>query len=300
MLALIVVAMLVQPRSNILGQDESRSPQIEISRAVFGTGRGKGVCTDQVKRIIQNKNADTEISTPGLGLRNPSGQFRDLLYIWYRVDGIESRLTLENGKTVNIYAAILEHAATVSETEDSATEDTGSAAVRPTEMKSIGETSETDPNSIRREEFIDREKLIENNLATVVGLFIDEHDNGQQFGVTVDIIAQASRERGAAVNFQRPQGIGKEMRISMEEAERAIRARYPKWENGIIRLSFGNKYSNKDGGSSGAAFALLILSLLEGFEIDSDAAITGDILANWKVVGVGAVPEKIHCAVLDR
>ncbi len=88
---------------------------IEIEHAVFGSGRGAASCEKQIRRIIQNRNATTVISTPGLGLRNPRGVARKELRITYRVKDkrgfVKGVLVLKNGQRVNIFQAILKDTA---------------------------------------------------------------------------------------------------------------------------------------------------------------------------------------------
>jgi hypothetical protein len=93
---------------------------------------------------------------------------------------------------------------------------------------------------------------------------------------------------------------GHSMQLSFEEAVRAIRIRYPRWDGGKIQISFSEKYTEQDGGSAGAAFALLLLSAFEGHDLDPKCALTGDVTVDWKVRKVGAVAAKVRGAALDK
>ncbi|MEI8243995.1 MAG: S16 family serine protease, partial [bacterium] len=132
---------------------------------------------------------------------------------------------------------------------------------------------------------------------TVHSLVVMVNESGLMVGEVMDIIATVSPvlSPGAAqIAFARP--VGREMGISFEEARRAAQVRYPFWEPARITVSFGDKYSAKDGGSAGGAFALLLLSLLDGLPLDSGFAMTGDVTVDWRIRKVGAVAEKIRGA----
>jgi hypothetical protein len=90
------------------------------------------------------------------------------------------------------------------------------------------------------------------------------------------------------------------MGTALEEALRAVKLRYPLWEPGHIDLSFGEKSHKHGGPSAGTAFALLMLSTLENFDLDPKCAVTGDITVDWKVRKVGGVTAKIRGATLDK
>ena len=63
-----------------------------------------------------------------------------------------------------------------------------------------------------------------------------------------------------------------------------------------IELSFEDKYTAKDGGSIGAAIGTLMLSMIQGFDIDPTVAITGDVTADAKVGRIGGVAAKLRGA----
>ncbi len=106
---------------SIAGAQEAAkpAPQITIVTAVFGTGRAAGKCEAQIRAIIADPDAITEITTRGLKFKNPRGRWRDVLRITYLIDekpvygedGQPAILALTNGVKVNLYQSILEHAA---------------------------------------------------------------------------------------------------------------------------------------------------------------------------------------------
>ncbi len=89
-------------------------------------------------------------------------------------------------------------------------------------------------------------------------------------------------------------------KTSKDEALRAVISRHPECKKGVkFTLSFDDKYTRKDGGSAGTAYAVSMLSILENVNIDPACAITGDITVEGKVRKVGGVPSKISGAKKD-
>ena len=154
------------------------------------------------------------------------------------------------------------------------------------------------PDDIDRPDHGDGIQPIKRVQSTVKGLMVRVMDNGNYVGFATDIISTCTRGTNRRHTRIR-QRVGTDMNTSFDEAVRAVKLRYPKWETAQIDISFAEKYSEKDGGSAGMAFALLLLSVLEGFEIDPGFALTGDIAVNWKIQPVGGVAAKIRGAILD-
>jgi hypothetical protein len=148
-------------------------------------------------------------------------------------------------------------------------------------------------------DYVHRPKNFAATQNTIHSLVVMMGENGLMVGEVMDIIGTVSPlnavtpAQGQLV-FARP--VGREMGISCEEARRAAQVRYPFWEPARITVSFGDKYSAKDGGSAGGAFALLLLSLLDGIAVDNSFAMTGDVTVDWRIRKVGAVAEKVHGA----
>ncbi|HMD54976.1 MAG TPA: S16 family serine protease, partial [Phycisphaerae bacterium] len=175
---------------------------------------------------------------------------------------------------------------------------TGNIPVATTRPGEIQISQSNNPGTISAPENPNRPKPFAKVQSEVQGLVVSRLDNGDMAGQTLDIIATVSpsgnpNDPAAFVGS----AIGPEMRTSLQEAIRAIQVRYPTWGNGTIQISFGDEYSQKDGGSAGAAFALLFLSELENFDIDNQFAITGEITTDWKFRPVGGVAAKIQGAV---
>ncbi|HTV49438.1 MAG TPA: S16 family serine protease [Phycisphaerae bacterium] len=157
-----------------------------------------------------------------------------------------------------------------------------------------------DPNSIFRPQYQDTQKNFEKVQAEIHGLVVSPLDSGDMVGQTLDIIATVMNDQGntnsGQVAFDDNQ-VGPDMRQSLQEASQVVHLRYPIWQNGVVHISFGDQYSQKDGGSAGGAFALLILSTLENFDIDDNFAMTGEITADWKLRAIGGVGAKIQGAI---
>ena len=141
-----------------------------------------------------------------------------------------------------------------------------------------------------------RKSPIARRQSSIKGLAVVGAPNGQLVGVSSDVIATVlpSDEHNGA-RFARD--AGKDMSTALEEAIRVVRVRHPTWDDADIQISFEDKYSKQDGGSAGTAFAVVLLSLFEGFEVDPQTAITGDITVDWKTRKVGGVDAKIRAAV---
>jgi hypothetical protein len=135
-------------------------------------------------------------------------------------------------------------------------------------------------------------------LTTVHGMVVSRGPDGEYHGSAVEIFATESRDAKGLITIRGT--VGKEMRVSLDEAIRLVEIKQPKLDRASIDLSFSDKYSTKDGGSAGTAFALLLLASMGEFELNPEAAITGDITIDSKVRTVGQTPAKAHGAALDK
>ncbi len=145
-----------------------------------------------------------------------------------------------------------------------------------------------------------RSKNFVKQQASIKSMMVRVDPNNGYIGMPIDIIAtvyQDGSSRTFGYQFQRGD-IGVTMRKACQEAYQLQRGRYPFWTGGTrVGISFGDKYSPKDGGSAGTAFAMLFVSLLDGIAIDQKTGVTGDITVDWKVRAVGGVVAKIHGAL---
>jgi hypothetical protein len=141
------------------------------------------------------------------------------------------------------------------------------------------------------------------NQATIHGLVVRRLANGKFLGMSVPIIATVRKGVYLKTGVQArltSGAYGASMKLSFEEAKRAVRIYFPRWETAIVDVSFGDKYTPKDGGSAAGAFGVLLVSLFEGLTLDPKFAMTGDILVNGKIEKIGGVVAKIRGAMLDK
>jgi hypothetical protein len=159
------------------------------------------------------------------------------------------------------------------------------------------------PDAIDRPEYINSPKALVASVSSISLMTVLESSDGDATGSVRDLIAivtpQSRRGETAGVGFVRPQN-DEMMRTSFEEALRAVTLRYPLWQPGHIDISFRDKFTAVGGPSAGTAFAMLMLSILEGFKIDPGCAVTGDISVDWKTEKVGGIAFKLRGAVLDK
>ena len=139
-------------------------------------------------------------------------------------------------------------------------------------------------------------------VTKINGLVVMREPDGNWHGKVAEILATpgSAESHRKGTSGRLIGSVGHEMRVAVDEAFRLAEMRHGGASKSAIEISFAEKYSIKDGGSAGTAFTLLILSALGDFELNSDAAITGDLTVDGKVRSVGAVASKIHGAALDK
>jgi hypothetical protein len=164
-------------------------------------------------------------------------------------------------------------------------------------------TSQADPDAIGRPQYLNQAMDYTRSLSSITSLMVVMSVDGEPIGMASQIIATVppSSLSGtkAGAGFVRPDG-DEDMKTTFEEAVRAVTMRYPYWHPGHMDFSFSEKSVRHEGPSAGAAFATLMLSLLEGFPIDPRCGVTGDITVDWRVREVGGVAAKLHGATLDK
>ena len=137
--------------------------------------------------------------------------------------------------------------------------------------------------------------------ATIHALEIYKTDSGMMLGQTSEAtltITPSKSPKSLAMKFVTK--TGPQMELAKDEAIRFLRLKYPNWYAQTAELTFEDKYVNHDGGSIGTALGVLMLSTIEGFAIDPNIAITGDISANGKVRAIGGVAAKIKGAIASK
>jgi hypothetical protein len=172
----------------------------------------------------------------------------------------------------------------------------------PSVARTRTEDRRSTPTSVADSDSQKDAKKFARNQSSIKGLFIMQMANGMRVGGAQDIIATVERDSSKREAFCDMFGnVAKDTRISMEEAERVLKVRYPIWLAGHkVRFSYGDKYTKQAGGSAGGAFSVLLLSLLDGFQIDPGFSMTGDVTVDGKIRQVGAVAEKIRGSKLEK
>jgi hypothetical protein len=136
---------------------------------------------------------------------------------------------------------------------------------------------------------------------SITALEVDVEAHGMMLGQTTEetlTLTGSTTPQPVAVRFVTK--VGDEMCLARDEAVRYIHLKYPNWYAGKAEITFEDKYIAHDGGSGGTAVGTMILSCIQGFAIDPDVAITGDISANGKVRAIGGVSAKIKGAIASK
>ena len=132
-------------------------------------------------------------------------------------------------------------------------------------------------------------------------LAVQHTDTGLALGCTTEVVLTAMRSdssRRTVIWFATP--VGNDMNLAAEDAMRYVELSYPNWYVDKAEITFEDKYDAHDGGSIGAAIGTLSLSLIRGFAIDPNVAMTGDIGANGKVQAIGGVAAKLRGAIAGK
>jgi len=99
--------------------------------------------------------------------------------------------------------------------------------------------------------------------------------------------ARLIREQGAMMNASADEAI--------RYWSRGRRSAGP--ATGVLEISFEDKFTQKEGPSAGAAYAVLLRSFSDPFAIDPAFAMTGDVSVEGRILQVGGVYAKIRGAV---
>jgi Lon protease (S16) C-terminal proteolytic domain len=101
-----------------------------------------------------------------------------------------------------------------------------------------------------------------------------------------------------SIKFSFNQAVGEDMQKASDEVVRAVQVRHGQYPaNMDVKFGFGDKWGGKDGPSAAVACALLLESLIGGFDIPSNFACTGDLNADSTVQPVGGVADKVRGAM---
>jgi Lon protease (S16) C-terminal proteolytic domain len=101
-----------------------------------------------------------------------------------------------------------------------------------------------------------------------------------------------------SIKFSFNQAVGEDMQKASDEVVRAVQVRHGQYPASMdVKFGFGDKWGGKDGPSAAVACALLLESLIGGFDIPSNFAVTGDLNADSTVQPVGGVADKVRGAM---
>lgn len=138
-------------------------------------------------------------------------------------------------------------------------------------------------------------------LATINTLEIYPTNSGTMLGKTSEAVLTVTRGSESNLTlFRFAMPVGNQRHLAGDEALRFIRLSYPNWFADVAEITLEDKSVEDDGDSIGAALGTLVLSVIEGFEIEPSAAITGDISANGKVRASRHVWAKIRGAAASK
>jgi hypothetical protein len=133
---------------------------------------------------------------------------------------------------------------------------------------------------------------------SIKALYVMEQDSGGMLGMASDLILTATpgEAKGDTIPVDFGTPVGPEMQLVLDDVLRVINHKYPLINVSRFEFTFEDKYTGHDGGSIGAALGTLMLSLIEGFDIDPQLAITGDVSAEGKIHAIGGVTAKLRGA----
>jgi hypothetical protein len=140
-------------------------------------------------------------------------------------------------------------------------------------------------------------KKLGREQATIKSLSVLIDEDGRMLGNAEDFILTAtpgSPRENTPVDFVGK--AGPEMKGVRDDVLRYLHVKYPKWPASKVDLTFEDRGVSRDGGSIGAAVGTLLLAVLQGFDVDSHVAITGDVSADGKVRPIGGVSAKLRGA----
>jgi len=139
-------------------------------------------------------------------------------------------------------------------------------------------------------------------IASIHALLVSPLESGGNAAAAMRLGATiAPTQRGGTITVSFNQPVGEDMRRTSDEVFRCMYVRHGALpEKTHLEFSFADKWGGKDGPSAGVACALLVESLLKGFAIPDEVAVTGDLNADSSVQPVGGVADKIRGALLKN
>ncbi len=93
-----------------------------------------------------------------------------------------------------------------------------------------------------------------------------------------------------------------QMKSSLHTGTFGARYRYPHWEDQkgvVMSLEKGTK-PWQDTGSTSSAYALLLLSILDGFKLQPNTAVVGGVTKKWEIEPAAQTLDMVRAAILDK
>lgn len=189
-------------------------------------------------------------------------------------------------------AAPVEAAAPVAATAPAATP---APASETKETKETKETADADAERQAKE----RNRRSVEDAGSIHLLFVTRPGTDARMGLASNLYI--TREAPNNTTAKLTTEVGKQMQTSFDEGLRYVQKQPRDWEKDFsVRLSFEDKFTSKDGGSAGTAFAIAMLAATEKVTLDPMVAVTGDLTVDGTVQPVGAVVEKLRGALDEK
>ncbi|HTF57505.1 MAG TPA: S16 family serine protease, partial [Planctomycetota bacterium] len=147
-----------------------------------------------------------------------------------------------------------------------------------------------------------RRVVPDGHTAAINGLMVMTASGTTQVGAVSRILLTYRATGVAVLDVRFVREGGSMMQVAGEEAVRywgRIQRNVP-LPGGTLEISFEDKFSKKDGPSAGAAYAILMRSFSDPFQIDPAFAMTGDISVEGRILQVGGVYAKIRGAAAGQ
>jgi len=142
-------------------------------------------------------------------------------------------------------------------------------------------------------------KELKLSISSIHALLVRPLDGGRNAAAAMKLTATAVPVAdGGNIEFAFNQAIGNDMKKASEEVVRAVLLRNGGLPaNFEVQFGFADKWVGKDGPSAAVACAILLESMIHGFEIPAHLAVTGDLNSDSSVQPVGGVADKIRGAM---
>ncbi len=265
------VVRLAAPAVRILGPSEKQPGPLTIDAAKWSSGATSLDVTPILRKALKDGKLDMPVETGALG--NPGVGYKDL-QVNYQLGGRHLVAHFTDHERLLLGDQVV----TLIDIKLPARAPVAVAAAAPAKP------------AAGSDQLLRTQNTIKSLSVTIDG-------TGRMFGNAEDFIMTASPgtpREDTPVNFVGK--AGPEMAGVRDDVVRYLHVKYPKWPASKVDLSFEEREIGKDGGSIGAAVGTLLLSMLQGYDVDTHLAITGDVSADGKIRPIGGVAAKLRGA----